>query len=181
MYEWRRMPRTAPSKRFQTLSGHDVLVAHADLDLRTCRDLVARRLDVIPEMVHLVKEEAEDVYCVVVCATFKILCSACHRRIECTCEEAELACRCKLSQTWGDAAPPPGPLLFEEELCIHCHEEREMKAHWCDSEYCVVCGEDWSHPGVSYNLRRFPKRRQPKKAAIDWIQEDRDDPHLYPL
>lgn len=153
-------------RHFRTLAGNEVLVARADLNLRRCRDLVAERLEVRPEMVHLIAEDAGCRYAVLVCTTFKVLCSECQCRLECACEEKAKDCRCKLPQHWDDASLP------EEELCVRCHQTREMKAHWCNSKYCTVCREDWLWPETTVTIAR--RRRSSKKASpvLSWEDED---------
>lgn len=156
----------AETKHFWTLSGNEVLVARANLNMWKCRDLVAERLEVRPEMVHLIEQDLGRRYSILVCATFKVLCSECRSRLECACEETEENCRCKLPQRCDDAAP-----LKEEELCVQCHHTHEMKAHWCNSKYCTVCREDWLWPETPA-VRRFVRRRGPKKALPELSWED---------
>jgi len=149
--------RESSVKTFQTLSGYDVLVVPATMELCRCRDLLARRLNVRPEMLHLVEQEADALYSAVVCATFKVLCIGCQKRIECACEEEEVTCQCILSQNLDLAVP-------EDDLCFQCHEELFLKVHWCSSSYCTVCRDDWQWPSAPLQPRRCAKKKHAKRA-----------------
>jgi len=161
----------AATKNFMTLAGDEVLAVRVGVSLLECRELVAARLKVRPEMVHLIEQQEGPVpdgprYTAIVCATFKVLCSECQGRIECACEEEEKECQCKLPQRREDGS------LLEEELCARCHERQEMKAHWCSSKYCTVCRDDWLWPEAT-TTRRSAKRRPSRRALpeLSWEYE----------
>jgi len=137
------------------LSGEEVLTVQPATSRDACRRLVARRLGVREETVHLLDGGGR--FDVLLCASFKVLCRGCSRRVDCACDEPEPRCACTLVQDWA----------ARDDYCPPCRREEELEVHWCAARECIVCSEDWfadEEARFGGGLARL-KRRARKKAA----------------
>jgi len=153
--------RCTSTKKFQTLAGNIALEVSSNTNMQKCQGLLARSLNVRPEMVHLIETEPNSLYRVLVCATFKVTCDVCWGRLECACQEDEEMCECVATQQWKD----------DEELCNKCQEAIDLSSHRCTNDVCVLCSEDGRLATSSLKHRR---RKTAKKAlsAVPWVEED---------
>jgi hypothetical protein len=145
------MACAAQRKSCRLLSGREVLTVPLGEDANSCRALVARRLGMRAEHVHVF--DAGDSCEVLLCDSFKVFCRDCRCRIECACDEPESACACT-----------PVQASHEDDFCAVCRRHREEELHWCWKKDCLVCSEDWGVCDLDRSAAR-PKRRGPKKKA----------------
>ena len=132
------------------LSGREVLTVPLGEDADSCRAHVARRLRVRVEHVHVI--DAGNHWDVLLCDSFKVLCRDCRCRIECACDEAELACAC---------TPVQAPQ--EDDFCAVCSSHREAELHWCWQQDCLTCSEDWR---ACDGKRLKPRSAKKKKVTL---------------